>query len=217
MGLWLFCSFFDDFVSVSCWLNTDVLEDTFDTSSICVGEIETSAPFQLLLQMDDMSVEELETMVQERYKTSSGLVTYAEDVYKTKQSFELDTELSSFESAIPSSQDPIIWKVKCRVMWLLLWYHFVKFGVTSYYFVHCSWLSILFSVAGWARESFSRLPYAKVRWSSALGKNSKDNFCICSWPCKGLSFHWSLQAMWSLWGLRANIVLMNYCLLLSLD
>ncbi|GFZ14691.1 kow domain-containing transcription factor 1 [Actinidia rufa] len=47
-------------------------------------------------------------MLEERYERGSGFVTYAEDAFGAKSSYEGNV-------VIPSSKDPTIWKVKCMV------------------------------------------------------------------------------------------------------
>lgn len=55
---------------------------------------------------EEMSEEELERMLGERYKPGSGFVTYAED----------DEHKNSVDSVyMPSHKDSTIWKVKCTV------------------------------------------------------------------------------------------------------
>lgn len=55
-----------------------------------------------------MSEEELEKMMEERYRPGAGFVTFAEDAYGSKRPMEVD-------AVIPSSRDPTIWKIKCMV------------------------------------------------------------------------------------------------------
>lgn len=101
-------------------LKTDFLEDEFNTHVNVKTEPEKTDHLPFLQKMEDMSVEELEKMVLERYKPGSSLITYAEDACETKQSFEPNTVTPSVEKVIPYSEDPIIWKVKCMVMCLIL-------------------------------------------------------------------------------------------------
>lgn len=101
-------------------LKTDFLEDEFNTHVNVQTEPEKTDHLPFLQKMEDMSVEELEKMVLERYKPGSSLITYAEDACETKQSFEPNTVMPYVEKVIPYSEDPIIWKVKCMVMCLIL-------------------------------------------------------------------------------------------------
>lgn len=55
-----------------------------------------------------MSEEELERMLEERYKPGAGFVTYTEDGDENKKS--IDSNIY-----VPSAKDPQIWKVKCMV------------------------------------------------------------------------------------------------------
>lgn len=55
-----------------------------------------------------MTEEELDKMMEERYKPGSSFVTYAEDRFKAKRS-------TDGEAMMPSHREPIIWKVKCMV------------------------------------------------------------------------------------------------------
>ncbi|KAK6933434.1 NGN domain [Dillenia turbinata] len=64
--------------------------------------------FPVIPKEEELSDGELENMVQERYRDGSGFVTYAEDGYDTKGSSER-------HFFMPSSKDPVIWKVKCMV------------------------------------------------------------------------------------------------------
>lgn len=66
-----------------------------------------------------MSEEELEKMMEERYRPGSGFVKYAEDAYGSKRPMEVD-------AIIPSSRDPTIWKIKCMV-----WCRKINMGYVS--------------------------------------------------------------------------------------
>lgn len=55
-----------------------------------------------------MSEEEIERILEQRYKPGAGFVTYAEDGYENKRSIGGNTYA-------PSAKDPAIWKVKCTV------------------------------------------------------------------------------------------------------
>lgn len=164
--------------SIIVFAETDVLEEAFD-NYINASEIEKQSDLPFLEGMDDMNVEELETMVLERYKPTSSLIIYAEDVHQTKHYFEPNPVIPSLEKSIRSLDDPIIWKVKCTV---------ILFCITSpldslrFGFPLLFWSCILFFdiiyIVGWTREAFSCLPNAKVRRPSGFGNKSKDNFCI---------------------------------------
>nr|XP_027104908.1 protein RNA-directed DNA methylation 3-like [Coffea arabica] len=94
-------SFFDD----------DSLEDEFDTAAAAMQfQSEPSrAPFlPFVPKVEEPTEEELEKMLQERYKPGSTFVTYAEDNYESKRTVEMPEHC-------PSVKDPIIWKVKCMV------------------------------------------------------------------------------------------------------
>ncbi|XP_058181374.1 protein RNA-directed DNA methylation 3-like [Rhododendron vialii] len=69
----------------------------------------------------ELSGEELEKLVEERYKPSSSFLTYAEGEYEPRR---LDAGLAVVtyepgglvaDAIAPSSEDPTIWKVKCAV------------------------------------------------------------------------------------------------------
>ncbi|EOY18833.1 Kow domain-containing transcription factor 1, putative [Theobroma cacao] len=57
---------------------------------------------------EEVIEEEFDKIMEERYKDGAGFVTYAEDSYEAKGSIDRN-------SALPSSKDPTIWKVKCVV------------------------------------------------------------------------------------------------------
>ncbi|KAF6171480.1 hypothetical protein GIB67_018004 [Kingdonia uniflora] len=60
---------------------------------------------------EELCEEELDRMLEERYKPGSKCVYYAEDKYESK----VPTTSAGRASLMPSSNDPIIWKVKCMV------------------------------------------------------------------------------------------------------
>ncbi|KAL2930612.1 Protein RNA-directed DNA methylation 3 [Bienertia sinuspersici] len=64
--------------------------------------------FPFFPKEEELSGDELEKMLAERYRTKSGYVRYAEDDYDSKRSVD-----KSF--LIPSVVEPTIWKVKCKV------------------------------------------------------------------------------------------------------
>ncbi|KAL2924364.1 Protein RNA-directed DNA methylation 3 [Bienertia sinuspersici] len=63
--------------------------------------------FPFFPKEEELSGDELEKMLAERYRTKSGYVRYAEDDYDSKRSVD-----KSF--LIPSVVEPTIWKVKCK-------------------------------------------------------------------------------------------------------
>lgn len=56
---------------------------------------------------EELSGDELEKMLEERYRRGSGYVRYAEDDYESKRSVD--------KSEFMPSVEPTIWKVKCKV------------------------------------------------------------------------------------------------------
>ena len=100
-------------VNLICYhlLKLDSLEDEFDTAAAAMQfQSEPSrAPFlPFVPKVEEPTEEELEKMLQERYKPGSTFVTYAEDNYESKRTVEMPEHC-------PSVKDPIIWKVKCMV------------------------------------------------------------------------------------------------------
>lgn len=58
---------------------------------------------------EEVSEEELDRILEERYKSGSKFVTYADDNnYETKRSVDRN-------AFVPLSERPAIWKVKCMV------------------------------------------------------------------------------------------------------
>ncbi|KAJ9684691.1 hypothetical protein PVL29_016920 [Vitis rotundifolia] len=86
----------------------DFLEDEFNTGLIVKNEPGKAHNLPFFPKEEELSEEELEKMLEERYKDGSKFVTYAEDDYETKRSVQRN-------SLIPSIKDPTIWKVKCMV------------------------------------------------------------------------------------------------------
>ncbi|PSR92989.1 Protein RNA-directed DNA methylation like [Actinidia chinensis var. chinensis] len=84
------------------------LEDEFKTQFKVKNEPGKIHQFPLLPKEEELSEEELEKMLEERYERGSSFVTYAEDAFGAKSSYEGNV-------VIPSSKDPTIWKVKCMV------------------------------------------------------------------------------------------------------
>jgi len=69
------------------------------------GKFESARVFP---KEEELSGDELEKMLQERYGSGSGYVRYAEDGYDSKRAVDGGPFLRSFA-------EPIIWKVKCKV------------------------------------------------------------------------------------------------------
>ena len=89
-------------------MKVDFFEDEFGTEVKVKNEPGKAPQFPVLPKEEEMSEEELEKMLQERYKPGSSFVTYAEDGYDSKRSVERN-------AFIPFARDPTIWKVKCMV------------------------------------------------------------------------------------------------------
>lgn len=95
----------------SFFSKTEYLEDEILSTAIVKQETETAIDLPLI-----QNVEELERMVLERYKPGSSLITYAED--EAQEVIDQNTEILSLEDS-SASKVPIIWKVKCTVLWLI--------------------------------------------------------------------------------------------------
>ncbi|KAL9271144.1 RNA-directed DNA methylation 3-like protein [Drosera capensis] len=67
-----------------------------------------SNPVPFLPKEEELSGDELEKFLEERYRRGSGFVRYAGDAFETKA-----TAAGAF--ALPSIQDSPLWKVKCKV------------------------------------------------------------------------------------------------------
>ncbi|CAM9003787.1 unnamed protein product [Rhodiola kirilowii] len=83
-------------------------DDLFGSDPETKTEPEKAQSVPILPKEEEMSEEELDKMLAERYKSGSGAVTYADDSYNIKRSAHIDF-------SFPSGKDPIIWKVKCTV------------------------------------------------------------------------------------------------------
>ena len=94
-------------------LGADFLEDGFNTGLKVKNEPGKAHNLPFFPKEEELSEEELEKMLEERYKDGSKFVTYAEDDYETKRSVQRN-------SLIPSIKDPTIWKVKCMVQCLII-------------------------------------------------------------------------------------------------
>ncbi|XP_059666033.1 protein RNA-directed DNA methylation 3 [Cornus florida] len=86
----------------------DFLEDESDTEVKVKKEPGKVHNVPFLPKEEEMSEEELEKYLEERYRPGSSFVTYAEDGYESKRSVERN-------AFIPSAKDPTVWKVKCMV------------------------------------------------------------------------------------------------------
>ncbi|KAL6980301.1 hypothetical protein U1Q18_021943 [Sarracenia purpurea var. burkii] len=84
------------------------LEDEFKTQVKVKNEPGKSHQFPLLPKEEELSEEELEKIMEERYRPGSSFVTFAEDVYGSKRS-------SEGIAVTPSFKEPTVWKVKCMV------------------------------------------------------------------------------------------------------
>ncbi|KAK9282782.1 hypothetical protein L1049_011003 [Liquidambar formosana] len=99
--------FFDDVAAEAD--DNDTSDDSdFDDGIKVKKEPGKAHNLPFLPKEEEMSEEELEKMLEERYKNGSGFVTYAEDDYETKGSVQRNI-------LMPSAKDPTIWKVKCMV------------------------------------------------------------------------------------------------------
>ncbi|PIN24453.1 RNA polymerase II transcription elongation factor DSIF/SUPT5H/SPT5 [Handroanthus impetiginosus] len=85
----------------------DFLEDEFSNELQVNNEPGKVPQLPFVPKEEEMSEEELERMLEERYKPGAGFVTYADD-YENKKSIDRDIY-------VPSAKDPTIWKVKCMV------------------------------------------------------------------------------------------------------
>ncbi|KAH7840013.1 hypothetical protein Vadar_011407 [Vaccinium darrowii] len=74
-------------------------------------------------EVGELSGEELENLVEERYRPSSSFITYAEGEYEPRRLaaesavalYEYTRTLVAENAMAPSSEDPTTWKVKCVV------------------------------------------------------------------------------------------------------
>ncbi|CAL5343301.1 unnamed protein product [Camellia sinensis] len=84
----------------------DFLDDEFKTEDKVKNEPGKAHHLPFFLKEENLSEEELQKILDERYKPGSSFVTYAEDKCKT---------LNEGNAVRPLSSDPTIWKVKCMV------------------------------------------------------------------------------------------------------
>ncbi|XAR72143.1 hypothetical protein NMG60_11018679 [Bertholletia excelsa] len=89
-------------------LGDDFLEDEFQTQVKVKNEPGKAHNFPLFPKEEVLSEEELDKMLEERYKPGSSFVTHAEDAFEYKR-------MTEENGIMPSSKDPTIWKVKCMV------------------------------------------------------------------------------------------------------
>ncbi|KAF5947401.1 hypothetical protein HYC85_013358 [Camellia sinensis] len=82
----------------------DFLDDEFKTEDKVKNEPGKAHHLPFFLKEENLSEEELQKILEERYKPGSSFVTYAEDKCKT---------LNEGNAVRPLSSDPTIWKVKC--------------------------------------------------------------------------------------------------------
>lgn len=89
-------------------LKTDFLEEEFGAEIKMESDLGKAPQLPVFPKEEQMSEDELDKMMEERYKPGAGFVTFAEDRYD-KRTIERNT-------IIPSAEDPTIWKVKCTVI-----------------------------------------------------------------------------------------------------
>ncbi|GAB2286890.1 hypothetical protein Dimus_021278 [Dionaea muscipula] len=90
--------------------NSDFLDDIlneYEAEPKEMNEMGTSQPLPFQPKVEELSGEELEKFLEERYRSGSGYVRYAEDAFESKGAGEGILVL-------PSLQDPPMWKVKCK-------------------------------------------------------------------------------------------------------
>ncbi|KAK3007686.1 hypothetical protein RJ639_013726 [Escallonia herrerae] len=89
-------------------IDDDFLEEEFGSEVKVKNEPVKAPHLPLLPKEEEMTEEELEKMLEERYKPGSNFIRCAEDGYEAKRLIERD-------AIIASAKDPTIWKVKCMV------------------------------------------------------------------------------------------------------
>lgn len=89
-------------------LNVDFMEAELGTGANDNTEPGKSSSVPFIPKEEEMDEEEFDKMMEERYKSGSAFVSYAEDDYENKRSIDRS-------SCMPSDKDPIVWKVKCAV------------------------------------------------------------------------------------------------------
>lgn len=118
------------FILIALLVNADFLEDDFgDGMGGASGSKMPTQPVNApnlyhTPKEEQITEEEFDKMLEERYKPGSSFVTYAEDTYESKRSMETSTFL-------PSTKDPIIRKVKCMVMMIAIFIIMFKRGMSS--------------------------------------------------------------------------------------
>lgn len=93
-------------------METDLFDDEIDTELKVENEPGKVHNFPFFPKEEELSEEELDKMLEERYKDGSKFVTYADDDYETKRSVQRN-------AIAPSVKDPTVWKVKCMVQCLI--------------------------------------------------------------------------------------------------
>ncbi|XP_008233436.1 PREDICTED: protein RNA-directed DNA methylation 3 [Prunus mume] len=86
----------------------DFMEEEFETEPVVKNEPGKAHNLPFIPKEEDVDGEEFEKMMEERYRSGSSYITYAEDNYENKRSVDGSVLL-------PTVKDPIIWKVKCMV------------------------------------------------------------------------------------------------------
>ncbi|XP_004308761.1 PREDICTED: transcription elongation factor SPT5-like [Fragaria vesca subsp. vesca] len=86
----------------------DFMEEELEAEPIVQSEPGKARNLPFIPKEEEVDGEEFERMMEERYRTGSTYVTYAEDNYENKRSIDgIVLE--------PSAKDPVVWKVKCAV------------------------------------------------------------------------------------------------------
>lgn len=98
----------DHYVIFFLFVGADFLQDEVDTQVKVKSEPGKAGHLPFLPKEEEMTEEEIDKMLEERYKRGSNFVTYAEDRFESKRSTDRN-------AMAPSHKDPIIWKVKCMV------------------------------------------------------------------------------------------------------
>ncbi|XP_057979247.1 protein RNA-directed DNA methylation 3 isoform X2 [Malania oleifera] len=89
-------------------IGDDFFEEEFDMDVKEKNETGKAQNLPFLPKEEELTVDEFERALEERYKSGSGLVTYADDENDSKRSIDRNF-------LMPSAKDPTIWKVKCMV------------------------------------------------------------------------------------------------------
>ena len=97
----------------SDFTGTDFSKDELKTQDTVKNEFGKAHEFPFLLNVEELSDEEFEKMVEVRYRPGSSFLTYAEDKHESGG-------LMEGNAVVPSSEDPTIWKVKCTVLFSII-------------------------------------------------------------------------------------------------